>query len=74
MQLARQFCGLLAFGDSIKPSAKAAIERLQKLSIKVAMLIDDNWDSANAIVANKWKLMLFMQKFCPLIKPRRFST
>ena len=41
--------GLLAFGDSVKPSAKMAIERLQQLSIRVAMLSGDNWGSANAI-------------------------
>ncbi|PUA20137.1 heavy metal translocating P-type ATPase [Glaciimonas sp. PCH181] len=41
--------GLLAFGDSVKPSAKLVIERLQQLSIRVAMLSGDNWGSANAI-------------------------
>ncbi|MDY7547095.1 heavy metal translocating P-type ATPase [Glaciimonas sp. CA11.2] len=41
--------GLLAFGDSVKPSAKLAIEHLQRLSIRVAMLSGDNWGSANAV-------------------------
>ncbi|KAF3998216.1 copper-translocating P-type ATPase [Glaciimonas immobilis] len=41
--------GLLAFGDSVKPSARLAIERLHQLSIRVVMLSGDNWGSANAI-------------------------
>ncbi|MGS0740776.1 heavy metal translocating P-type ATPase [Glaciimonas sp. GG7] len=41
--------GLLAFGDSVKPSAKRAVTRLQQLSIRVAMLSGDNWGSANAV-------------------------
>ena len=41
--------GLLAFGDSVKPSAKLAIQHLQRLSIRVAMLSGDNWGSANAV-------------------------
>jgi P-type Cu+ transporter len=41
--------GLLAFGDSVKLSARGAIERLQRLSIRVAMLSGDNWGSANAV-------------------------
>ncbi|WP_442784096.1 heavy metal translocating P-type ATPase [Collimonas fungivorans] len=41
--------GLLAFGDEIKPSAKAAIQQLQHLSLRVAMLSGDNQGSASAV-------------------------
>ncbi|MDP5007418.1 MAG: copper-translocating P-type ATPase, partial [Glaciimonas sp.] len=41
--------GLLAFGDTIKPTAKAAIARLQQLSIRVALLSGDNWGSVTAV-------------------------
>ncbi|WP_211452716.1 heavy metal translocating P-type ATPase [Collimonas antrihumi] len=41
--------GLLAFGDEIKPTARAAIQQLQQRSIRVAMLSGDNRGSANAV-------------------------
>lgn len=41
--------GLLAFGDTVKPSARTAVAQLQRLSIRVAMLSGDNWGSANAV-------------------------
>ncbi|PFH11403.1 Cu+-exporting ATPase [Collimonas sp. PA-H2] len=41
--------GLLAFGDEIKPTAKAAIRQLQQQAIRVAMLSGDNRGSANAV-------------------------
>lgn len=41
--------GLLAFGDDIKPTAKAAIHQLQQRSIRVTMLSGDNHGSANAV-------------------------
>ncbi|WP_395826188.1 heavy metal translocating P-type ATPase [Collimonas sp.] len=41
--------GLLAFGDQVKPSAAGAVQRLQQLSIRVAMLSGDNRGSANAV-------------------------
>lgn len=41
--------GLLAFGDEIKPAAKAAIQQLQQQAIRVAMLSGDNRGSANAV-------------------------
>ena len=41
--------GLLAFGDSIKPSARAAIERLHRLGIETVMLTGDNRGSAEAV-------------------------
>jgi Cu+-exporting ATPase len=40
--------GLLAFGDQLKPSAKAAVRQLQQRAIRVAMLSGDNYGSANA--------------------------
>jgi Cu+-exporting ATPase len=41
--------GLLAFGDEIKPTARAAIQQLQRLSLRVAMLSGDNQGSAGAV-------------------------
>ncbi len=44
-----QAVGLLAFGDSVKPTAKAAIERLHALGVRCVMLSGDNAGSANAV-------------------------
>ena len=44
-----ELLGLLAFGDTIKPSAQRAIERLHELGIKTLMLTGDNAGSAHAV-------------------------
>jgi Cu+-exporting ATPase len=44
-----ELLGLLAFGDTIKPSAHAAVERLHQLGIKTVMLTGDNRGSASAV-------------------------
>ena len=41
--------GLLAFGDAIKPSARAAVSRLRALGIRSVMLTGDNAGSAQAV-------------------------
>ena len=41
--------GLLAFGDAVKPSARAAIQRLHQLGIDTVMLTGDNPGSAQAV-------------------------
>jgi Cu+-exporting ATPase len=41
--------GLLAFGDSVKPSARVAVARLHELGIKTVMLTGDNRGSADAV-------------------------
>ncbi|GHD01427.1 copper-transporting ATPase [Pseudorhodoferax aquiterrae] len=41
--------GLLAFGDSVKPSAAAAIARLNALGIQTLMLTGDNRGAAQAV-------------------------
>ncbi|WP_211466725.1 heavy metal translocating P-type ATPase [Collimonas silvisoli] len=41
--------GLLAFGDQLKPTAKAAVKQLQRRAIRVAMLSGDNRGSADAV-------------------------
>ena len=41
--------GLLAFGDSVKPSARIAVARLHELGIKTVMLTGDNRGSAEAV-------------------------
>ncbi len=46
-----QLLGLLAFGDSIKASARDAVARLQQLGIKTVMLTGDNHGSAKAVAA-----------------------
>lgn len=43
--------GLLAFGDTIKPGARAAIERLHAMGVKTAMITGDNAGSARAVAA-----------------------
>ncbi|MYM66189.1 heavy metal translocating P-type ATPase [Pseudoduganella sp. FT55W] len=44
-----QLLGLLAFGDRIKPQARAAIEALHALNIHTVLLTGDNQGSANAV-------------------------
>jgi Cu+-exporting ATPase len=41
--------GLLAFGDSVKPGARAAVERLHALGVKTVLLTGDNLGSATAV-------------------------
>ena len=41
--------GLLAFGDTIKPASRAAVERLRSLGIRTVMLTGDNHGSAQAV-------------------------
>ena len=41
--------GLLAFGDRVKPQARAAVEALHALHIKTVLLTGDNQGSANAV-------------------------
>ena len=44
-----QVVGVLAFGDSVKPTAKAALDRLHALAIRCVMLSGDNVGSATAV-------------------------
>ena len=44
--------GLLAFGDAVKPAARQAVAKLQRLGIKTIMLTGDNWGSARAVAAS----------------------
>ena len=46
---AMQLVGLLAFGDTLKPSAKEAVARLQRLGIRTILLTGDNQGSARAV-------------------------
>ncbi|MCP5762153.1 HAD family hydrolase, partial [Klebsiella pneumoniae] len=39
---ARRVLGLLAFGDTLKPGARAGVARLRELGIKTVMLTGDN--------------------------------
>jgi len=41
--------GLLAFGDSVKPTAREAVAHLQRLGVKTAMVTGDNAGSAHAV-------------------------
>ncbi|WP_353193016.1 heavy metal translocating P-type ATPase [Pandoraea pnomenusa] len=41
--------GLLAFGDTLKPTARAAIERLHALGVRCVMVTGDNAGSARAV-------------------------
>jgi Cu+-exporting ATPase len=44
-----ELLALLAFGDTIKPSARHAVERLHRLGVKTVMLTGDNRGSAAAV-------------------------
>jgi Cu+-exporting ATPase len=41
--------GLLAFGDTIKPGARSAIERLHALGVRTLLVSGDNRDAAGAV-------------------------
>ena len=41
--------GLLAFGDTVKPTARAAVARLHTLGVRTVMLTGDNRGSAHAV-------------------------
>ncbi|MBB4518623.1 heavy metal translocating P-type ATPase [Paraburkholderia fungorum] len=44
-----QLLGLLAFGDRVKPGARAAVQRLHAMGVRTAMVTGDNAGSAQAI-------------------------
>jgi Cu+-exporting ATPase len=44
-----ELLGLLAFGDTVKPSARLAVARLHELGIKTVMLTGDNRGSAKVV-------------------------
>jgi len=44
-----ELLGLLAFGDAVKASARAAVARLHELGIETVMLTGDNQGSADAV-------------------------
>jgi Cu+-exporting ATPase len=46
-----ELAGLLAFGDTLKPSAKAAVQRLRDIGVSSIMLTGDNPGSASAVAA-----------------------
>ncbi|MET0856415.1 MAG: copper-translocating P-type ATPase, partial [Telluria sp.] len=48
---APRLAGLLAFGDTVKPTAREAVARLQRLGIVCVMLTGDNAGSAGAVAA-----------------------
>ena len=43
--------GLLAFGDTVKPSARGAVDRLREMGVESIMLTGDNHGSAAAVAA-----------------------
>lgn len=46
-----ELAGLLSFGDTVKPNAKAAIERLRAIGVSSVMLTGDNSGSARAVAS-----------------------
>jgi len=57
-------CGLLVFGDRIKPGSRAAVAGLQALGIEVVMLTGDNAGSA-AAVARELGLSHYLAELLP---------
>jgi Cu+-exporting ATPase len=45
----RRLLGLLAFGDTVKPSARRAVARLHELGLRTLLLTGDNRGSAEAV-------------------------
>ncbi|MDL2356618.1 MAG: heavy metal translocating P-type ATPase, partial [Pseudomonadota bacterium] len=64
-----RLAGLLAFGDTVKPSAKAAVARLAALGVKCMMLTGDNPGSAS-VVAAKVGISEFRAEVLPADKSR----
>ncbi len=62
-----ELLGLLAFGDAIKPGARAAIQRLHGLGIKTVLLTGDNRGSAEA-VARELGVQAFRAEVLPADK------
>ncbi|WP_439537108.1 heavy metal translocating P-type ATPase [Methyloversatilis sp.] len=48
---APQLIGLLAFGDTVKPSAQAAVRRLQAAGVRTVLVSGDNRGAAAAVAA-----------------------
>ena len=46
-----ELAGLLAFGDTLKPSARRAVQRLQAIGVASVMLTGDNPGSARAVAS-----------------------
>ena len=66
---AAELLGLLAFGDSVKASAHAAVARLHALGVRTVMLTGDNRGSAEA-VARELGIRTCAPKSCPATRPR----
>jgi Cu+-exporting ATPase len=47
----RQLEGVLAFGDTLKAGARAAVQRLHDRGVGTTMLTGDNWGSADAVAS-----------------------
>ena len=56
--------GLLAFGDTVKESARAAIEQLHRLGVKTVLVTGDNAGSAQA-VADQLKIQSVRSEVLP---------
>jgi Cu+-exporting ATPase len=65
--------GLLAFGDRVKPTSRAAVARLQAMGIEVTMLTGDNQGSARA-VAQELGLERFTAEVLPGDKAEAISA
>ena len=46
-----KLAGLVAVADPVRPSARAAIDRLQAMGLEVVLLTGDNWRTAEAVAA-----------------------
>lgn len=69
----KQFAGLIAVADPIKPDSAAAIKRLQNLGIRVVMLTGDNRATAEA-VARQVGVTEFIAEVQPETKAEQVSA
>jgi Cu+-exporting ATPase len=68
-----RLCGVIAVADELKPSARAAVERLKELGIQVVMLTGDNARTASSI-ARQAGIVRFLAELLPQQKERAIAS
>lgn len=68
----RQVVGVIGVADTVKASAKQAVEALQKMKIEVAMITGDNAQTASAI-ANELSIKTYFAEVLPTQKSEKIK-